>query len=82
MADFDGLLDQVPDKLHELVDAVVVDKVPLLPQVLQQGPQEDIGILLGHLGQHGGDLGGQVVLVDHLVEVPQPEEQGLDDVGH
>jgi hypothetical protein len=78
---FEGICEQVPDQLHELVDAVVVDQIPFLMQVKEHGSQEDECVLLGQFEEQFGDAGVEVVLVDHLVEVPQPEEQRFDDVG-
>ena len=80
-AELEGLGKQVPDQLHELVDAVVVDQIPLLLQVRQHGLQEEECVFAGQFQQQFRDAGAQVVLVDHLVEVPQPEEQRFDDVG-
>jgi hypothetical protein len=60
---------------------MVVDKVPLLMQMLEQRLEEEQGILLGQSQQQLGDLGIEVMLVDHFIEVPQSEEQRFDDIG-
>lgn len=58
MADLEALLEEVAHQLHELVDAVVVDEIPLGMQVGEEGRQEGEGVLLGDLVQDVGDLGG------------------------
>lgn len=37
MADLEALLEEVAHQLHELVDAVVVDEIPLGMQVGEEG---------------------------------------------
>ena len=78
VVDEHGLLQQVANELHELVDSMVDDEVPLVMQVGEHGGQESEAVLFGELVEHVGNIGGQVVLVDHLVEVPDPVEQGFD----
>jgi len=60
-AELEGLGKQVPDQLHELVDAVVVDQIPLLVQVRQHGLQEEECVFAGQLQQQFRDAGAQVV---------------------
>lgn len=60
---------------------MLVDEVPLLLEEGEEGLQEEEGVLAGQFEEEFGDAGVEVVLVDHLVEVPQSEEERLDDVG-
>lgn len=59
----------------------MIDQVPFLIEMLEDGLQEDYGILFGQFEQEFRDLGVEVVLVDHFVEVPHTVEKRFYDVG-
>lgn len=75
IAELEGLAYQIAYQLHELVDPVMIDQVPLLIEMLQDSFQEDDGILFGQFKQQFRYLGVEVVLVDHFIEVPHPVEK-------
>ena len=73
-AEFECLGKEIPDQLHEFVDTMVVNQVPFLVEMHQHCLQEEQCIFSWQFDQQLGDASAEIVLVDHLVEVPQAEE--------
>ena len=73
-AEFECVGKEIPDQLHEFVDTMVVDEVPFLVEMHQHCLEEEECIFPWQFEQQFSDAGAEIVLVDHLVEVPQAEE--------
>lgn len=75
---------KVPDKLHEFVYSVFVDKWPLFIQVCIKSFIESkpvFSLLLRNGEWKLRDSGGEIMLIDHFIEVPEAVEEGLDNIG-
>ena len=49
---------------------MMIDVVPFLMEVIQKLLEEGETIIFWNFVKELGDLGGEVVLVDHFVEIP------------
>ena len=72
LAHLKGLKKHVSNQLHELVDAMVINVVPLLMEILNQGSKEDETVLFWQLDEKLRYFGVEFMLVDHFIKIPEP----------
>ena len=76
-----SLKEEVSDQLHELVDAMMINVIPLLMEMVNQSSEEDDTILFGEFDHKFWYFSIEFMLVDHFIEIPESIEEGLDNVG-
>ena len=69
-----SFLQQISDQLHELVDPMMINVVPLLMEIIEKSLEEGETIIFWNFVEKLGDLSGEIMLIDHFVEVPQTIE--------